>query len=436
MDIRNHERAQILSLADEIWMLVDFLAGSPGKVLSAVQIPDQGKPGTNVSLQELLQRVCDTQRRVAGEGEVEPGDRAFIQLVRDALNGIAAPATGLTVAYSSMVTGPLRRRAASRFLLAQQVYSTLTLRAWAHSYLQAAVLVVAVLLTVVAGWQSAKVALGKAILQNLQTLRTAQTSLNAEKVRYELSQSAATQKPMVLEALAAKDMVPLTAYRLCDRHFAFMAYNSNALKPVNSKSEPIPAYSTPEERDICGRDEVLTANLQIVRSNLVDYRKDWVGVVGGGFLAARNLLRCGQPSCGETARLTTENANDQEFMIAPVLLVEGNFVLPVIFGCIGSAIFVVMEHYTKIRQSLLHPRDFALAPFRLVLGVVVGACIGLFFSSYGPMPQLEGQASTLISSLTLTASGVAFLAGFGVEGVFSTLGALVSRVFAPPGAAR
>ena len=265
-------------------------------------------------------------------------------------------------------------------------------------------------------------------------MRTAQTNLNAEKVRYELSQSVATQKPMLLEALAAKDGVSLTAYRLCDRHLAFGAYN--AIMQVDGKSQPIPAYSTPEERDICGRDDVLKANLQIVRSNLKDYRKDWVSVVGGGFLAARNLLQCGHSSCGETVRFTTENANDQEFMIAPVLLVEGNFVLPVIFGCIGSAIFVVMEHYAKIRQSLLHPRDFALAPFRLVLGVVVGACIGLFFSSYGPMPQLEGQASTLISSLTLTASGVAFLAGFGVEGVFSTLGTLVSRVFAPPGAAK
>lgn len=35
----------------------------------------------------------------------------------------------------------------------------------------------------------------------------------------------------------------------------------------------------------------------------------------------------------------------------------------------------------------------------------------------------------MIGALTLTASGVGFLAGFGVEGVFAMLGMLVKRVF-------
>lgn len=64
----------------------------------------------------------------------------------------------------------------------------------------------------------------------------------------------------------------------------------------------------------------------------------------------------------------------------------------------------------------------------------MGACIGLFFSAYGPVPQYSTTASgtNLISSLTLTASGVAFLAGFGVETVFSMLDTLITRVFAVP----
>jgi hypothetical protein len=49
-------------------------------------------------------------------------------------------------------------------------------------------------------------------------------------------------------------------------------------------------------------------------------------------------------------------------------------------------------------------------------------------SSYAPPPP-AGVQSGLFVSLTLSASGLAFLAGFGVEGVFSMLQALSRRMF-------
>lgn len=62
-----------------------------------------------------------------------------------------------------------------------------------------------------------------------------------------------------------------------------------------------------------------------------------------------------------------------------------------------------------------------------MLGSVIGACIGLFFTAYGP--QAAGFQTDVIGALTLTASGVGFLAGFGVKGVFAMLGTLVRRIF-------
>ena len=47
------------------------------------------------------------------------------------------------------------------------------------------ILVLALLLTSFAVWESAKVALGKALLQNLQDLRTQQAALSVEKARLE-----------------------------------------------------------------------------------------------------------------------------------------------------------------------------------------------------------------------------------------------------------
>jgi len=119
--------------------------------------------------------------------------------------------------------------------------------------------------------------------------------------------------------------------------------------------------------------------------------------------------------------------DDTEIKLAPKLLVHGNFLLPVIFAFLGAAAHVVLEFYTKLQTSTLTPDDRDLGLIRLVLGMVVGTCIGLAFSSTVPAP--DKTVTDLVASLSLTASGISFLAGFGVEGVFDMLGQVVKRVF-------
>jgi hypothetical protein len=51
----------------------------------------------------------------------------------------------------------------------------------------------------------------------------------------------------------------------------------------------------------------------------------------------------------------------------------------------------------------------------------------LFYSA--SVPAQAGPTQNLVAALSLSASGIAFLAGFGVEGVFSMLQQVVSRVF-------
>ncbi len=427
-------RAQILALISEIWMLVDYVAGNPTEGLSGIKVPDPRGAGAVLSPAEVFQAVSDVETRLAASATAQPGpnDRASMQIVRDALNIVASPASGLTVAYTTMVAGPLRRRSASRVNLAQDAYGNLAVRAFGHRYLQRAILVLAILATALAVWESAKVALGKALLQNLDLLRTEQAVIGSEKLKLELALGPTRNETGAGPIRLAGGPIPLSAYRLCDR--ALVA--RSRLPPADQPGWL--AYDTPEERDICGRDDVLRAKLGIVRGNLRVYSQNWPGMVGSGFATTRNLIACWWPSCGDVADPSlVPGQNDVEFTIAPVLLVWGNFVLPVIFGLIGSAIFVTLDHYQKVHDSTLRPRDYFLAPVRLTLGLVVGACVGLFFSSYTPMQPTATEAvgSALIGALTLTASGVAFLAGFGVETVFSLLQSLIARVFTvpPPG---
>jgi hypothetical protein len=100
---------------------------------------------------------------------------------------------------------------------------------------------------------------------------------------------------------------------------------------------------------------------------------------------------------------------------------------------LGAAAFAIRDFYGKAASNLLLPGDRMLSWVRLILGVLIGACIGLFFSS--GQPAAPAHSDNLLGALTLSASGLAFIGGYGVEGVFAMLNALVGRVFDPKAAA-
>ena len=417
-------------------MLVDFVAGSPTQGLAQAAVADPAAPDRRLTPVLLVQGVSNIEAGL-NANTLDVGARAYLQVVRDALNLLVAPASGLTVAYSSMVTGPLRGRSSSRFALARQAYPKLAWRAWVHRRVFSLILVTALLFTGVAVWESAKVALGKALLQNMDLLHTQQVQLDAEKTKLEMSQPAEADAARKVDELARNADVPLASYRVCDRSIVRQALLSGksvqdyVRDPDNARLARVLAYASAAERDVCGRDDVLHANIDVVHKELTAYGTDWPAMVGSAFASVRNLFVCHGFNCDGAGPHEERVGEDVEFRIAPVLLVWGNFVLPVVFGLIGSAIFVMLDNYNKLRASQLHPRDTFLAPVRLAMGLIVGACIGLFFSAAGPAPGTltVAPAAALAASLTLTASGVAFLAGFGAETVFTTLQSLTNRVF-------
>lgn len=130
---------------------------------------------------------------------------------------------------------------------------------------------------------------------------------------------------------------------------------------------------------------------------------------------------------------------DEELLVAPFVQVISSFTLPFAFGVLGSLLFVLVHHFASLRTSTLAPRDRSLAKLRVILGIVVAACISLIITGYtnpGPLGPLPGSAtitaSTLTSAFSFSISGITFLAGFGAEAVFSLLQQLVERVFSMP----
>ena len=191
-------------------------------------------------------------------------------------------------------------------------------------------------------------------------------------------------------------------------------------------------HEDPEQLAICSRDAELRAGFRESTNAMWRYLQNWRHDAGGLFRGAGFLRTSPPPMPCENGTTECLPSDDHEYRIAPRILVIGNFLLPVIFAFLGAAAYVVVDIYMKIRSSTLTPHDRVLGLVRLVLGVILGTCIGLFFSSGAPPSSGGGVGkppTDLLAGLTLSASTIAFLAGFGVEGGFNALRELVTRVF-------
>ncbi len=422
-----YERA----LVDEVAMLLDYVAGCPAKTLHDLKVfDDAAAGGCATPVPTVLERITGLQARLdqGGDVAVAPADLSFLLLARDALNALIRPASGLTVAYTAMVIGNRRGAAVrSRAVLAERAYAGLGPGARWHRWLQYVLLAFALLVTVVTFWDSTKVALGKSLLHNLLDLRAKQEEMSREKVRLEdvLVQPGALATGLTI--------------RLCDRSrllfFTLTGAPSNNQALLNAAAEDA-AFDSPAEQDLCDRDRQLGDSFHLAHEAINSYIANWPAMAGAGFSFLGTLVhKVGRELCTACAAeanpivpLTTDALHeDSELLVAPVLVVLGNYVLPVLFAMLGAAAFVILDFYGKLRHSLLAPGDHIQSWIRLVLGSVIGACIGLFFSASEPVAA--SLQPDLASSLTLTASGVGFLAGFGVEGVFALLRTLVKRVF-------
>ncbi|SAL87543.1 hypothetical protein AWB67_07431 [Caballeronia terrestris] len=122
-----------------------------------------------------------------------------------------------------------------------------------------------------------------------------------------------------------------------------------------------------------------------------------------------------------------QNVGTQESIesITLVLSAYASFVLPAMFGLVGTIASFLRDISSRITSSILAPRDETLAIIRLILGAIAGLAVGLFFTP----ASVAGQVSSGAGKLTLSASGIAFLAGYGADGFFRVIDAMIVRLF-------
>lgn len=111
--------------------------------------------------------------------------------------------------------------------------------------------------------------------------------------------------------------------------------------------------------------------------------------------------------------------------ITLVLSAYASYVLPVLFGLVGTIASFLRDISNRITGSILSPRDETLAIIRIILGAIAGLAVGLFFTPASVAAQISAGSGVL----TLSASGIAFLAGYGADGFFRMIDAMIARIF-------
>jgi hypothetical protein len=132
-----------------------------------------------------------------------------------------------------------------------------------------------------------------------------------------------------------------------------------------------------------------------------------------------------QPPYGEVSPYVKDNATYWQNATL-ILAVYSSFIMPMMFALVGSLIGGLRRITHLIAESALAPRDLVWMHLAVPMGLVAGMAVSLFFTPSSLPSQGTGGIS---GQLTLTASGLGFLAGYAAERVFSLLESVVNTVF-------
>jgi hypothetical protein len=405
---------------NEVFLLIDHISGRSEKSLkdldttgielpaaqegadpgaAAVQLATPDPASVKPSIGDVLYRLCQIGYPPHPDATTKAHKAAFVLMLKDRLNGLATPARGVTIAYTAMFVSatdgcrlrmwsPLRvpdGRHATRGDLAREAYPGLASHARCFAkmyrwfpYLMAFVLV----LTASAYWD---VGFGRTVVQRIEQLSQQRVDL-------------LTPDPRGPSGTVVLDEKSCTA------------------------SDGPPS----DQARACGRLAYLTHRLRDSRKDLLDFAvATTAGQQSGAFV--RTIAWVRPMSYGFMFDGQAPPADRPEATVASVLSLFSTYVLPAMFGLIGTLAAIMRSIQTKVRDSLLGPREFPLTALGLVIGPVAGLAVGLFFT---PTEATTAGATGLAGSVSLSASGLGFLAGYGADAFFKFVDALLTRVFA------
>ena len=113
-------------------------------------------------------------------------------------------------------------------------------------------------------------------------------------------------------------------------------------------------------------------------------------------------------------------------MTIAVMAAFNTIVVPTLFGWLGTLVAVARSITSKMRDSVLAPRDYQIARIAIFLGMSAGLTVGLIFNSGD---QNGTFAKSLGGAISVSAASLSFLAGLGSEAFFTFLDSVITRIF-------
>jgi hypothetical protein len=416
-----HDQFIFRRMLNEVYLLMDFVSGRHDKSLtslSGVRIPGQDSALTTAD--EIITHISTLRFPPEEFRPLTARNAAFLLIVKDQLNRIAKPAIGVTVAFTAMVVGsdrephpdgtPRRRKDGTRQSLAAEAYPSLIRSALRMRRITIGAIALMLLLTVFTVYTSGVVSFGRSLIQRVEEVnRSAQAT--AESIKsIEMARGGERESDLATVRSASRSSGSAGFVRFCERP-----------KLIRLQGD-VMLFDDAQQRQVCDQLEDVTHKQALAYRDLGDFDNRQLypyTLVGSFFSEVRVLLR---PNGSDYK--PREVAHET---IAAILAVLGNYVLPMCFTLLGTGVSILRDIYTKMRDSTLAPRDMPLGFGRLALGMAAGAAIGLFFS---PSNAPLSSASGLSGSLTLSAQGLAFLAGYGVDSVFAAFDGMLRRIAA------
>jgi hypothetical protein len=386
----NLQREMFWRELNEVHLLMDFVSGRADRSLSDMSgIPDPANPTEPLKWQNAVQQVCDIRFPPVGTPASKARQAALLLSVKDKLNGLADPARGISVAYTSMFSGVAKsgkvngKRQEDAYGFAIAAYPNLrgqaaTFRYWFGKLPWLAL--VWALLTALVSWDV-------------------------------YTSSAALNTVTALEDQESHLVQPgQTFFPNSDNCFDVKDGPDRAKIKLNSTAPSV-------DMSVCRTFAVLEIKLATARPELAGFTERHLMKHPVGW-----IMFMFSP---KKAAMGDINA-PREQLAASVLSVFTNYIIPMMFGLLGTLAGLVRSVWQKVRDSTLRPEDARRTVASVPLGLVAGLSVGLIITPSGS--PAEG-ISNVAGSITLSATALAFLAGYGAEAFFTMIDELLKRVF-------
>jgi hypothetical protein len=415
---------------NEVHLLLDFISGRPdthiwdldGKIPKPAA--EAAKPDAPTLIDDkntlnafdTIKRVCQLRYPPNEPSTDKAYDATLLFYVKDRLNSLAYPASGLTIAYTYIFVEEQRllellpegeKDRQTRASVAREAYPGLVGSAKRFRVIHKWNTGVGVFVTVFA-----------AILLWLVTYGVQITA------RFEEDGKSATEVTRKIYAEIDKENAAASLQGKTVESSKTVSQRCDA-KEIESQSNSI--------RLLCNDWSYIQARYDMSIADATTYANSFPSsvlmlffptAVGRGEWQSQTA-QTGATSKDNKARQHDDARQEAIQSITLVLSAYASYVLPILFALVGTIASLLRDIGNKITDNLLAPRDETLALMRVPLGFMAGVAVGLFFSPSSVASQVSSGAGVL----TLTASGMAFIAGYAADGFFRMLDTLTIRVF-------